>query len=603
MKEPMLKSILKLALCGVLCFSMVPAAAFASATCESEEPLFESSQDVDTDGLATGLEADEGQEKDGEREEGEESSLVSSQSDLAQMSEDTAEAEMDQIEARAAASVVEQNGFRFEYDDSSRALTISGNGALSAVAGLDTTLDAWLADADKLIIGPEVTSMSDYLFVDFVSFSSYLTACTTVQFLGQGDFGFGAGVFFAMPSLKTVILPSGLTSISSALFSGCTNLESIVFPSSLEFIGNGSFYGCTSLEKMLNENGKSSFLNLLKVETGALKDTKINGVIEINGDCFIEQNAFSDKVTIKLIKDWVTAGVDETSGIKWEVATQGADKVLTLSYTGSGNGVIPAGSYGSSAGGVAKWLDATDPDVYSSKGITKIILGEGIVELSEWCFNNANGIWPNVKSISLPASVQKIGENAFTSLATMTSFTIAPNSQLKELTPATGGSPRGAWGNCSSLAKLDLSSTQLTAWTPEIMGCSNLSELVFPATLGSIGENSLSSTPKLTHLVVPTNVSQIHENAFNASSIQEVVLSCPVVLSSIPSGLKMIYCGLTEAQVREANLLPNDPRYDDALALSEALWNNSAIAGNYTLTFQPHQCSAGHALPPGSRST
>lgn len=469
------------------------------------------------------------------------------------------------------------------YDEAQKTISFLGSGKIEPTQiASNAEIQDWLADAEKVIIGAEITELAAYCFRQDQT-GIKLPKCTSMEFLGT-DITMNNFSLRGLTLLESVKLPSGLTSISSGCFYGCTALSKLIIPTSVTSIGQQTFLNCTSLKTIVNENNESSFPNLMSIGNRAFEGTALSGEIAVALQCVIPNGALPSSVTVK--RDYVTSGFDEASGIEWDVSTQGSDRILSLSYTGTGTGVLPMGSYGSATAGVSKWLDATDPDIYSSKGITKVIIGEGIIEVGERCFCNNDGLWPDVVSISIPASVQKIGENAFTSLATLTSFTIAPNSQLKELVASTGGQPRGTWGNCSSLTKLDLSSTQITTWTPEIAGCENLSELVLPSTLTSIEANSFQSVPKLTRFVVPTAVTQMSDSALNYSSISEIVFSSPFVMFSITSGLHMIYCGVSEDQFDQT-----------VLSRAKELWANTNT--DYTLTFQPHQCSAGHALSSG----
>jgi len=51
-------------------------------------------------------------------------------------------------------------------------------------------------------------------------------------------------------SLKSIIIPEGVTKIKEGTFHGCTSMESIVIPDSVTEIGDYAFYGCSSLKKV-----------------------------------------------------------------------------------------------------------------------------------------------------------------------------------------------------------------------------------------------------------------------------------------------------------------------------------------------------------------
>lgn len=57
--------------------------------------------------------------------------------------------------------------------------------------------------------------------------------------------------FFLCDKLKKVVLPEGITRISSKTFAMCSNLTSITIPDSVTSIGNGVFCGCSKLKSVV----------------------------------------------------------------------------------------------------------------------------------------------------------------------------------------------------------------------------------------------------------------------------------------------------------------------------------------------------------------
>ena len=56
--------------------------------------------------------------------------------------------------------------------------------------------------------------------------------------------------FKGCENLRTIALPSGLTTLENSLFYGCSSLENIVIPESVSTIKKDVFYGCTSLSSV-----------------------------------------------------------------------------------------------------------------------------------------------------------------------------------------------------------------------------------------------------------------------------------------------------------------------------------------------------------------
>lgn len=64
--------------------------------------------------------------------------------------------------------------------------------------------------------------------------------------------------FYDIKELTRVVLPAGLTKISSYAFAGCTALESVVLPENLKVIGDYAFLNCSALEQIDLPDGLTS---------------------------------------------------------------------------------------------------------------------------------------------------------------------------------------------------------------------------------------------------------------------------------------------------------------------------------------------------------
>ena len=65
----------------------------------------------------------------------------------------------------------------------------------------------------------------------------------------------GAKAFNECATLKSIIIPDGVSTIGSTAFRNCTSLTSVTIPDSIISIGGSAFYGCSSLTSVAIPDG------------------------------------------------------------------------------------------------------------------------------------------------------------------------------------------------------------------------------------------------------------------------------------------------------------------------------------------------------------
>lgn len=84
--------------------------------------------------------------------------------------------------------------------------------------------------------------------------------------------------FYGCSKLKTITLPSHITTIGNNAFANCTSLESIVIPEGVTMIGNNAFANCTSLMSVeipstVTYIGDNAFSGCVNISTISMKPT------------------------------------------------------------------------------------------------------------------------------------------------------------------------------------------------------------------------------------------------------------------------------------------------------------------------------------------
>ncbi len=267
-----------------------------------------------------------------------------------------------------------------------------------------------------------------------------------------------------------------LLTLGSAIFSGMTKLQSIVLPSNLKVIGANEFSGLTSLSSITWEDPDHSAIE--SIGTSAFSRTAIErfdfpttyasaGTIKLDANLFM----FCNKLTTVSL----SASISDVNNV-----FTGCSALQTIEISDDNT-----------------YLSSRPPIVYNKEGnIVKFVCGaynkdNGIFQIPEGGTEIGGGAFnaqTEIVEIRIPASVQKIGDNAFANCVSLKRVVFAKGSVLQEIGKA-------AFLNCSSLESINLedcnSLTTLGAGTSSdggvFAGCKNLKSLKFGSALTTIG--------------------------------------------------------------------------------------------------------------------
>lgn len=84
---------------------------------------------------------------------------------------------------------------------------------------------------------------------------AFCTSLTSVTYNSSVSFSGVSGVFANCTSITNIwdVLPSRTSQLALYMFSGCTGLKSVTIPSTITSIQNYAFNGCTEIEEMIFE--------------------------------------------------------------------------------------------------------------------------------------------------------------------------------------------------------------------------------------------------------------------------------------------------------------------------------------------------------------
>ena len=150
--------------------------------------------------------------------------------------------------------------------------------------------------------------------------------------------------------------------------------------------------------------------------------------------------------------------------------------------------------------------------VYNSF-LTSLTLPSSLQSIGDSAFEDCNSL----TSLTLPSSLQSIGDSAFKYCESLSSLTLPSSSSLQSI----GDS---AFEDCSSLSSLTLPSSLQSIGDRAFYDCNSLTSLTLPSSLQSIGDSVFWDCSSLTSLTLPSSLQSIGGGAFTGcTSLRSVI--------------------------------------------------------------------------------
>lgn len=125
-----------------------------------------------------------------------------------------------------------------------------------------------------------VSSINQYTFSKVKSIRTFTLASPT---RASGGFTIGAYAFYYCSNLRSITIPSNLTSIGASAFEGCSYLSSeIVLPSTVTSVGGLAFMDCSRLYKLVIPSSVSSITSGVLQNTASSFADASRGILEVN---------------------------------------------------------------------------------------------------------------------------------------------------------------------------------------------------------------------------------------------------------------------------------------------------------------------------------
>ena len=248
----------------------------------------------------------------------------------------------------------------------------------------------------EIIVGDGVTSIGNYAFHYINSYVGGPGPLDTVTraVIPSSVKRIGHHAFYGRSGLESIVIPDGVVSIEEYAFGNCSSLESIHIPEGITEIPYRAFYSCTSLSdavipESVTSIGSAAFYNCKDLKTINIPD----GVTSIGSGAYGETGYYNTS------KNW-------SKNILYygKFLLDSKSEITGIRTVKSGTTVIADGAF------------------YNRKNLREITLPASV----EYIGDSAFAACTSISSINLPASA-RLGEDVFIRCTGMKSFTVNEN--------------------------------------------------------------------------------------------------------------------------------------------------------------------------------
>ena len=339
----------------------------------------------------------------------------------------------------------------------------------------------------------------------------------------------GDNAFVDCLSLTSVTMPEGIASIGNGAFKSCTGLTSITIPNTVTDIGTEAFTDCTSLKSIsipdtVRYMSNEVFKNCTALETVHLS-TEINRIREEMFYNCVNLKTITIPNKVSHIDARAFQGCTSLTSLTVDSSNTKYGSADNMIYTKDTNSLVCVAPGLAGSVTIPANVQAIGDEAFS--GCTKlesVTIPNGITKIERNTFRGCTGL----TTISLPASISQLVNNPFsgcTSLTTLivdssnTKYGSADNMIYRKNTNSLVCVAPGLEG--SVIVPANIQSIDHFAFS----NCTKLESVTISNGVSSICKTAFENCKRLTRITIPQTVSFIQDGAIWDCTNAEIVLA------------------------------------------------------------------------------
>ena len=374
-------------------------------------------------------------------------------------------------------------------------IAVQNLSALTITKG--STANGYVAYYAKVVFGEgenPIKNVDGFMFYDngtsvtLMGYNGTSTTLTLPSDFNGSAYTIDSTAFKGNTTITAVTLPNTFTEVPANMFENCTSLTTVTLPNTITRINSSAFAGCTALKT----------INFPTTLTSLAKDafTGCTSLIKTSSN-------------VDYVNNWAVGVSQTATSITFTTSTLGlADELFYMNST-----ITTVKLQGS-----IKYLPA---NFFGWSSVKTVTLNAGLQVIGEKAFERCT----KLTAITIPNSVLEIGNSAFSNCSLLATLTF-------QTTPKVATIGDYAFNKCTALKSVTLPISVKTLGVKAFYGCTSLTTFATGNGLTAIADETFSGCTALTTVTLGTKIESIGSKAFYGCDVMKSI-TIPASVTSI----------------------------------------------------------------------